>query len=774
MNTTLTPEAWNWQQELPDGLLLQKELVGSQAWEGIDERCGADEPVTRVIRFVPVEPAWRSEVLSRLQRLASTRLTHVETPLEAGWITGQSVLFLIERPYQSLLVTHLSAQGLPVDEAQSIFKTLVAGVEELHAQKLFHGDLRPGNIIVRRATSVLDVAIGNAVTGPLQFWADGRIVDDELHRYLPPETNGAIAEPSAASDLYALGVIGCELFLGHKAMQTLAGKSVELHQALKERGVPRATRRTLLKLLDTNPQNRPRLAEDVQRLMQTGVPVWLERTVLAVVILLLFAVSIHSGSSTRTLRSELNAASNDLNAAQTQIISLARDNKDIQKKLQESESRHDSEVDHNTDLRRQIDTYETQVSRNANDVSAIRSTLDDSSLTRAQLVTRIGRIIGQPVPAAEQLWGDYRQLVAANNAADQQSFDDWIDSHQPSIDETDAAQLRAWNQQITDVREAQAGVQQPLVAYQQEPWSQSAQQQQAQAIWKKWCAGSLPGKALIESLRRARSKLPQTHPVDQLLTQWQRPLAGLGTAAGSWLTARTSDVVAADIENRVHAALQAPWDTETWDSTMTCCKAAGRAATVWNRFASKPERTWQQLGESLTNGAADESDPAVRSEMERLLKLWLSAFDTKSGAVWKLQLVKGDVKAPKGETEVPDYGTDRILNIYSGEDDICVPHAWSGAAAQSYSKSKQEFVEFRWTVGEPIKLLLEVDDYFTDSDLVEQAFDGPVSIWQLHTQRRIWNPTTGVSLDFRVVDCPGPPKEVLEEITSTLGRVSAR
>lgn len=773
MDATLTPEARNWQQELPTGLLLQKELVGSQAWEAIDERCGADEPVTRVIRFVPVESAWRSEVLSRLQRLASTRLTHVETPLEAGWITGQSVLFLVERPYESLLVTHLSAQGLPVDEAQHIFKTLVAGVEELHEQELFHGDLRPGNIIVRRASSVLEVAIGNAVTGPLQFWADGRIVDDELHRYLPPESNGASCKPSASADMYALGVIGCELLLGHRAMQTLAGKSIELCQALKERGVPRSTRRALLRLLDKNPQNRPRKAEDIQRLMQTGVPVWLERTVLAVVIVLMFAVSIRSGLSTRRLSGEFSAASNDLNAAQTQITSLTRENKDIQKRLQESESRHNSEVEHNADLRRQIDACETQISRNANDVSAIRSTLDDSSLTREQLVNRIQRVIGQSVPVSEQLWRGYRQSVAADNA-DQQSFDDWIDSHQPSIDETDTAQLRAWKQQITDVREAQAGAQQPLIGYQQEPWSQSAQQQQAQAIWKKWCEVSLPGKAWIESLRRAHSTLPQAHPVAQLLTQWQRPLAGLGTAAGSWLAARTSDAVAADIENRVHAALQAPWDTETWDSTIAFCKAARRAAGIWIQFASKPDLTWQQFGESLINGAADESDPAVRSEMERLLKRWLSAFDTKSGAAWKLQLVKGEVKPPRGETEIPDYGQDRLFNLYTGDAHFDVKHVWSTATEHKYAKSKHEFLEFPWKVGEPIEVLLEQDGYAVNDNLAGQTFDGPVSIWKLHTQRRISNPETGVSLDFRIVECPGPPKEVLEESVSTLGRVSAR
>jgi serine/threonine protein kinase len=771
MNTTLTPEARNWQHELPGGLLLQKELVGSQAWEAIDERCGADEPVARVIRFVPVEPAWRSAVLFRLQRLASTRLTHVETPLETGWIAGQSVLYLVERPYQSLLVTRLSAQGLPVDEAQSIFKTLVAGVEELHALRLFHGDLRPGNILVRQVRPVLEVGIGNAVTGPLQFWAGGRIVNDELHRYLPPETNGAITEPSAAADLYALGVIGCELFLGHRAMQTLAGKSIELRQALKVRGVSRATRSTLLKLLDTNPQNRPRQAEDIQRLMQAGVPVWLERTVLAVVIVLLFAVAIYSGLSTRTLSSKLNAAGNDLNAAQTQITSLTRDNKDILQKLQESESRLGSEVDRSADLRKQIEDDQTQITSSANGVSAIRLALEDSTLTREKLVTRIQRIIGQPVPAAEQLWGDYRQSLAAGPADDQQSFDDWVSSYQPAIAETDTAQLRSWRQQVTAVREAQAGTQ-PVAGYQQEPWSQAAQQQQAQAIWKQWCAGSLSAKALFESLRKARSKLPQSHPVDHLLTQWQRPLAGLGTAAGSWLTARTGDAVAADIAKRVHTALQTPWDTEAWTATETYCRAAGRAAAIWNQFAHQRDLSWDQFSDRLTNSAAAESK-SLQSDVEESLRKWIGAFNEKSGAVWKLQLVKGEVKAPKGETEVPDYGKDRLFNLDSGDDYKCVPHSWSGAAAHSYEKSKHEFVEFHWKVGEPIELLLEEDDYTTNLNLVEQVFDGPVSIWRLHTQRRISIPETGVSLDFRIIDCPGPPREVLKDITPTLGRVSA-
>jgi len=217
---------------------------------------------------------------------------------------------------------------------------------------------------------------------------------------------------------------------------------------------------------------------------------------------------------------------------------------------------------------------------------------------------------------------------------------------------------------------------------------------------------------------------------------------------------------------RVHAALQTPWDTETWEDTETYCLAARSAAKIWDKFADQPDLTWDQFGTRLTNSAA--AEPKSRqSDVENILKKWIGAFNEKNGAEWKLQLVKGGVKPPRGETVVPDYGKDRMFNLYSGDEHIEVKHSWSKAAAHSYAKSKHEFVAFHWKVGEPIEVLLEQDGFAVNNNLVKHVFDGPVSIWRLHTQQNL-KMKTGVSLEFRVVDCPGPPKEVLKEITSAL------
>lgn len=768
MNTTLTTEAVSWQQELPNGLLLRNELVGSQAWEAIDERYGVERPVARLIRFFPIAPEWKQDVLLRLQQLATSRMSHVETPLEAGWIAGQSVLYLVERPYHSLLETRLSEKGLPIDEAQTIFDTLAAGIGELHAQRLIHGDLRPGNIFLRNAGSIPDACLGNVATGPLPFWSGGTVVVDDVQRYLPPEANGAVPKPSATVDLYALGVIGCELFLGHKALQTLGGKSAELSQLLKERRVSRATRRTLTKLLDTRPGKRPQQIADVRRILQGGVPVWVERSVLAAVIVLLLVLTIRWGQSSRVLRT-------DLTDAEARVTKLDQETADVRLRLEQSELLRLSEEDrlrHElSGLRDQSDQYRTELNSNATDISSIRAVLAERALSHEQLMARIGQIVGQPPATDQQLWSEFQTAKSMAQAADQTTLDNWLSSHTPPIAASDAERLSAWEQQLSDIVVAQASVG-LLDESQQQPWSERARDRQAQAIWQHWNRGPGNMAARIEALRNTRSNLPRNHPVDQRLTEWQRQLAELATAAGSWLIAKTEDTVAADLSDKVQEAIQTPWNVEKWETAVTFCRAATQAAAIWHEYAVKDDLPWDAFGSRLANKAEAESKPPS-AVVGQLLKRWQSAFERRSGGLWKLQLVKGTVAPPKGQTAVPDYGKYRMFNLYSADEHVEVKHVWSSISAHTYAKSKQEFVEFSWTVGDPIELLLEQDGWAANDNLVGETFSGPVSLWRLHIQRRVSNPETGVSMDFRVVDCPGPPKEVVEGFKSIANRMSA-
>ena len=604
-------------------------------------------------------------------------------------------------------------------------------------------------------------------TGPLPFWSGGAVVVDDAQRYLPPEANGAVPEPSAHADLYALGVIGCELFLGHKALQTLGGKSEELKQLLKERGVPRATRRALTSLLDTRPEKRSQQIADVRRILQAGVPVWVERSVLTAVIVLLLVLTIRSGQSNRVLRT-------DLAEAEARVTKQGQETDDVRQKLELSEDQRRAAEDRHSheiiELRNKGDQYRTELNSNATDFTSIRSALAERALAHEQLKTRIGDIVGQPPATDQQLWSEFQTAQSTAQAADQSTLDNWLSLHKPPIGASDAERLRAWEQQVADIAVAQASAG-LLDEYQQQPWSEAAQNRQAQMIWRHWTGGRLHVAARIEALRNTRSNLPQSHPVDQRLTSWQRQLTQLATAAGSWLTAKTEDAVAAELSKNVQSAIQEPWDEEKWEAADSVCRAATRAAAIWHEYAVKDDLPWKEFGSRLANKADAESKASA--EVGRFLKCWQSAFEGKSGSVWKLQLVKAAVTPPKGTKAVPDYGKDRMFNLYSGDTHIEVKHGWSSSVLHTYSKSKQEFVEFPWTVGAPIELLLEQDCLIVNDNLIGQKFSGPVSLWRLHTQRRVSNPATGVSMDFRVVDCPGPPKEVLNDVKTVVNKVSA-
>lgn len=270
-------EKSNYQQVLPDGLELGQPPGGAgvfgNVYEVVDKRLDSQHPTQRIVRFLAIEEsnaAWRRPLLERLRLLTAVGIPHVSTPLEIA--IRADVVYIITDRYEHRLWDRLpESNGLDATEANQLLKQILSGLAELHNRGIAHGDVRTKNVYVSTAGGQQSTAwLVDTSIGPMTWWSGGKSRDADARRHYPPEWEGKTSEPSFKADLYAFGLMACELFLGRKADTAKGGaaadaKGVEVRCRLRKAGVPRGTRKLLDCVLVDNPEERPRDAIDAAR-----------------------------------------------------------------------------------------------------------------------------------------------------------------------------------------------------------------------------------------------------------------------------------------------------------------------------------------------------------------------------------------------------------------------------------------------------------------------------------------------------------------------------
>lgn len=164
------------------------------------------------------------------------------------------------------LAERLREVTLPKKKSHAIAQQLCAGLTEAHRNQVIHGDLKTNNVIL---TSASDGSVRAVIT---DFGlAHGREGASEIlagtPEYMAPELWQG-AKPSVASDIYALGVILCELISGQKPGELGPAASTLL---LNERPAQmpatanRKWNRVLARCLDPDPARRFASAAEVAR-----------------------------------------------------------------------------------------------------------------------------------------------------------------------------------------------------------------------------------------------------------------------------------------------------------------------------------------------------------------------------------------------------------------------------------------------------------------------------------------------------------------------------
>jgi serine/threonine protein kinase len=180
--------------------------------------------------------------------LARLAHPHIARLLDAGLGGEPPQPYLVLEYVDGVPITqHCAAGALSVEQRVRLFLQVLAAVTHAHQRLILHRDLKPGNILVERASGavkLLDFGIAKLLEDP----TEGQPAATELTRlagraftlrYAAPEQVQGL-EVTTATDVYALGLLLHQLLCGQAPdAGPTAHSALEAMRAVVERRLPR-------------------------------------------------------------------------------------------------------------------------------------------------------------------------------------------------------------------------------------------------------------------------------------------------------------------------------------------------------------------------------------------------------------------------------------------------------------------------------------------------------------------------------------------------------
>ncbi len=223
-----------------------------------------DLELGRRVAFKAIRPRSRERDLKREELLrreaeAVARLQHpnIVTLHDLGRCESGPYLIL-ELLRGETLSRRMERGTLPPREALRIGIDVARALVHAHAQGVLHRDLKPGNVFLTDdgAVKVLDFGLSHVfgAGGPAGSGTPGYMAPEQLR-----------GEPEdARTDVFALGVVLFEMITGRRLLPEDAARPAETPRIARA-GAPPALSDAVARMLDPDPQRRPRDAAQVLR-----------------------------------------------------------------------------------------------------------------------------------------------------------------------------------------------------------------------------------------------------------------------------------------------------------------------------------------------------------------------------------------------------------------------------------------------------------------------------------------------------------------------------
>jgi|CXWL01.1.fsa_nt_gi TolB-like protein/tetratricopeptide (TPR) repeat protein len=267
-----------------------------EVWEAVDRELSGERVALKTIRPGIVRDAWAMTSFRREIQLGK-RVSHPNVcrihdlvlhqpgnPLHAGGPRAELVLLTMELLEGETLERRIERDGpLPAVAALAVLRDVAAGLAAAHERGVVHGDFKTANVmLVRRRDGVravvTDFGLARTVEGRgdvTGLVAAGSVLGTPA--YLAPEQVRG-ERPTSAADVYALGLVVCEMLTGRLPFEAETPLGVAVRRltdpptrpSLLREGLEPGWEHAILACLDRDPAARPGSPLAIVELVENG------------------------------------------------------------------------------------------------------------------------------------------------------------------------------------------------------------------------------------------------------------------------------------------------------------------------------------------------------------------------------------------------------------------------------------------------------------------------------------------------------------------------